>query len=474
MLNTNKAITGWLLAMIIFITSCKQSAPEQTEYIPKDASVVLSINPEQMQKKLSGSNISLDSLLRSAFTDDAAFVMTENDIKTSGIDMSKDIYAFVNQSGSMMSGTTVTSGMVAILNKAAEFETFLKKKMPAAQLQKGDGFSYAILKNNFVAGWNEDVVIVNNVMAYNTTSGEQTATASDAQKALTLLFTQKKEASLASVDQFQKTAGNKADLLFWSNSNSALSTVPMIGMSKASDLFKNTYTAGTVNFENGKVDMDITTYPNEVLSDTLKKYAGPKVDLSLLDHYPGAANGFALFSFDPKLLIAILDFIGIVPTANQFLQNQGFTLDDITQAFKGDFAVVFSNITMEQKEIEGYKYNAPAANIIISASIGDKAKYDKIIAQLANKGLMEKQPNGQYVPSFMAENPNGFTMYSDAKRLMFASNPALLQQYQSGSAKVSLPSGVYDKAKGSSTAFYVDIATILSAFPRRFGQPKST
>ncbi len=464
MLKTNYTATGWLLLLIVFIASCKQSAPDQTKYIPKDASVVLSVNPKKLHDKLADSNVSLDSVMRSVFSDDTSMIITGDDMANSGIDMSKDIYLFVNQSGSMMSGTSVTTGAVAIMSKVSDFEAFLKKKMPAAQIKKENDYSYAELKNGFIAGWDDNVVVVNNVSEIRSQNVDQRTLPDAAHKQLTALFTQKEEASLASLKQFRDANDNKADVFFWSNSNGTLAGIPMVSMSKASDLFKDTYTSGAINFENGKVDMDVKTYPNETLADTLKKYAGPKVNMDLLTKYPGAVNGFALFSFDPKLIVSLLNFAGVAQTANQFLQNQGYTLDDITKAFKGDFAIVFSNVGMEQKEVQGYKYTSPKANVIIDAAIGDKATYDKIVAQLAKRGLMV-QKNGQYIPSMMEDDPSGFSMYSDTKNIVFSSDSVLLKQYVSGTGKATLPSETGNKTKGTAVAFYVDMASVLNAIP---------
>ncbi len=147
-------------------------------------------------------------------------------------------------------------------------------------------------------------------------------------------------------------------MLFWSNSNSALASVPMIAMSKASELFKDTYTAGTITSKTGKVDIDLNTFTNKVFADTLKKYAGPKVNMDLLDKYPGAVNGFALFSFDPRCSFPywILWVLCKLPTS--FYKTKALLLEDITEASTGDFAVCFPILPCEQKETEGEICNA--------------------------------------------------------------------------------------------------------------------
>ncbi|MDQ2752639.1 MAG: DUF4836 family protein [Bacteroidota bacterium] len=465
MFKTNFTHAGWLLVIVLFAVSCKSSAPKQTKYIPKDASVVLAINPKKLSDKLADSKVSLDSILRSAVGSDTSLMITSNDITNSGIDLSKDIFLFVNQTGSMMSGSSATTGIVAVLNKVSQFEDFLKKKMPSAQIKKEKDYSYATGKNGFVVGWNDDIVLIDNVTAINPQTAGQSATPDAAHQQLTALFAQKEDASLASVKQFKDANDGKADVFFWSNSNGALATIPMLGMSKASDLLKDTYTAGAINFEKGEVDMDLKSYPNTTLADTLKKYAGPKVNMDLLTKYPGAVNGYALFSFDPKIIVAILNFAGLLQTTNQFLQNQGYTMDDIVKAFKGDFAIVFSNFGMQQKNVQGFKYSSPYAKLVVDAAIGDKASYDKIVASLAKQGLMV-QKNGQYVPAPLDENPQGFTMYTDNKNVLFSNDSALMKQYNAGSGKITLPSDISGKTKGTAVAFYVDVASILNTIPK--------
>ncbi len=179
------------------------------------------------------------------------------------------------------------------------------------QIQKANIYSYASLKDGFVAGWNDDAALVVNATSMNMQTGETNAAIAGAsQKALTAYFNQKEDASIASVAAFKDAAKDKADMLLFTSSSGALASVPMLGMSKASDLLKDFYSASTINFEDGKVVMDSKAYTNDMLADTLKKYAGPKVDMDMVNHYPGAVNGFALFSFNPRIVTAIMNIAG--------------------------------------------------------------------------------------------------------------------------------------------------------------------
>ncbi len=470
MMKTAHRYGTFLLLIVVFVTSCSKKAPRQTQYIPKDASAVFSINPKQLFDKLNNNHVNVDSIMKAATAGDTTMQWTMDDIKNSGIGMESDVYLFVQQAGSIMSGQSSVIGFVGALHKPEDFETFLKKKMPAIQIQKANDYSYANLKNGFVAGWNDNVALIVDATSMNMQNGQtSTDNFGASQKALTTYFTQKEDASIASVDAFKDAAKEKADMLLYTSSNSALAAMPMLGMSKASDLMKDVYSVNAINFEDGKVVMDSKAYINKMLADTLKNYASRKVDLDMIDHYPGAVNGFAALSFDPKLLAGIMNIAGVTATANQSLQQLGFTVDDIVRAFKGDFAVVFSNLGMEEKsnpEYPQYKIKQPTFKLLFNATIGDKAAYDKIVNALAAKGIMVQQ-NGQYVFKEMAEgNAGGYVMNADGKNLLVASDAGLLQQYKAGTGKITLPQGIEDKAKGNAVAFYADIASILNTMPQ--------
>ena len=460
---------AFLMVIVLFVSSCSKSVPKQTKYIPKDASAVFSINPKNIFEKLDNNHVNLDSIMKAATAADTSMRWTMDDIKNAGIDLTTDVYFFVQQAGSIMSGQNTVVGFTGAMHSTSDFEAFLKRKMPAVQIKKENSYSYALLKDGFVAGWNDDVALIAKASSYNTQGGSAGTDESGAsQKALATYFTQKEDASIASVDAFKDGAKEKADMLLFSSSNSAMASIPMLGMSKASDLLKDLYSVSTFNFEDGKVVMDSKSYTNKMLADTLKDYAGPKVDMDMVNKYPGVVNGFAVFSFNPKLITAILNIAGVTATANQGLQSLGFTIDDVTRAFKGDFAVIVSGFGMEEKaspEMPEYKYKQPVAKVLVNAAIGDKASYDKIVKALAAKDIMVLK-DGQYIFKEIAEGKaDGFVMSTDAKNLIIASDAALLQQYKGGTGKITLPSGVADKAKGNALSFYADIASILNAMP---------
>jgi hypothetical protein len=461
-------ILGSITALVL--SSCHKGLPKQTKYIPKDASFVLGIDPKSLAGKLSGSNIAMDSLFKTF--GDTGFgahlgIKNREDIKNSGIDWQGEFFVFINSYGSVMNGRTTSMGVVAAMKSTSDFEAFLKKDHPSIDIKKTDTYSYAVLQDGFVAGWNSDVIVLSNVFKTNHTddnTSPQPGRPIASQKQLDALFTQKEDASVASIDKFRDLVTQSADMLFWSNSSNTIASIPFLGMTKAADLLTDSYGAGTINFENGKVKMVTKAYPGKDLSDILSKYAGPTVDMSMVNRYPAPVNGYALFSFNPQIIGAVIKFIGVDGMANQFLQQAGFSLDDILNVFKGDFGIVFSDLGSAKKPNEfspGDSVKTYGGKIILNATIADKKSYDKIASVLAAKGMMAQQ-NGQYVFPQM----NGYTMNIDDKNLIIASDPELLREYKEGaSGKAGVPNDIAGRSKGSAVAFYIDIASLLKTVP---------
>jgi hypothetical protein len=450
-------------SVILDATSCKTKTPDQTKYIPKDAVFVFDLNWKSLSDKASKAKINWDSLVRTNATepgDDSSIAKVKREFENfihSGIDTTSNVFFFVKSGGSIMSGQSTTGGVVAALKDPAAFEAYVKKHDNAPQIQKGSNFSYANLKDNLFVGWNDNVVILSGSQTQgfrsdssNGMNNAPSGSSNSADQTLNTLFNQKEEESIASVPEFRDLTNEKADMLFWSNSGSMFSSVPMLGVTKFADLFKGSYVAGTINFEDGKAVANFKSYSGKELADLMKKYPGHEVDMSFVNKYPFPVSGFAAFSFNPQLLEEIIKYAGVESMVNQYLEKEGLTLNDVIKVFKGDFVIVFSDITTGGG-------NKPLAKLVFNATIGDKAAYDKIVSVLAKEGLMEMK-DGQYVPAPMGDK---FAWNMDGKNLTIATDNDLLQQYLSGKGNASVPSDVVSESKGKSAVVYVDINKIL-------------
>jgi hypothetical protein len=247
----------------------------------------------------------------------------------------------------------------------------------------------------------------------------------------------------------------------------------VLNMTKLSDLFTDSYITATLNFEDGEIRANATSYPNKALAALLTKYPSKAINTDFLFKYPSAQiDGFASYNLNPQLVIALVKFAGADGVANQGLSGSGFdfTIDDIAKAFNGDFNMVFSDFSMQQKSVDDngeYKLpqpmvsNQPSYKYIFTAGIGDKVIFNKMLSALVAKGGITGE-NGNYsIPS----NATPVTIKVTDNAVFIASDADVLQSYLAGTAKANIAADVKDNIKGNAAAFYVDVNKILQAVP---------
>lgn len=445
------AIGIWFLAF----TSCKHNTAPLALFIPKDADMVLEVDMKSLTDKISSSGITLDSLANMFEENESG--LHWNDIENSGIDLTKSFFVFSRQNNSMQAGKNASYGLIAPVTDKNKLETFLKKQVGSAETKQDDKYQYINMGNNNIAGWNNNVLIIYGV-AYR---AGNSADATLLHQQLTTLFTQNKSNSITSADGFNDMLNKTGDIHFWSNSSAGLNAIPALGMTKMSTLFENTYTEGTIDFENGKAVAKAETHFNKTLSDILEKYTSKEIDKSMISHYPEPVDGFGIAAFNPKVLLDILHYIGFDMMADGYVSQMGFTTNDIVNAFSGNMAFVFSDFKMEDQKMQqmpGMPMKKPVGDFLVTVAIGDRTAFYKVMNGLVNKNILSKNGNQYQLGLF---GGHGFVIETNDKNLFIASNDALIQSYKAGNNKSALPGDVEKEINNKSMAMYVDVAAML-------------
>jgi hypothetical protein len=264
-----------------------------------------------------------------------------------------------------------------------------------------------------------------------------------------LFFSQKTTQSLASVDVFNQMFREKADGYIFSSSNSSLNLLKNLPFNppKLEELLKNNYTTATLHFEKGKLRVQSNTYVNPALGNILSKYAGPLVNFSLVKDYPSKdINLVSLVSFNPEIIGGILKHVELESFAESFLNKNGLSMDDIYKAFKGELAVVVSDLNfsspdpMMKRDELSLERGLPIANILMRIPVGDSKRYTKIMDLGVKSGMLNKVGN-QY-RSGSGNSASSFFVLGDDKNLFIATNAALYYT-------------------ASSTLFYANIASTI-------------
>lgn len=484
-----KTLAAFLLvsAGIIFFSSCKSGGVKEAKYIPKEAGFVLVLNPEQMQDKLQKGGISIDTLIGKIFKKDSSDQKDKEkftELRTNaGVNWDNQLFFFVQQkSFADNSQATVLSVMCSLKDKA-KLEAFLTKQdeMKGKEIRKEKDFSYLTGQEGTMLAWNDEEVIAT---FYNHTQKAVYDTAAmtfkkpssvnreeEMKKEVTHYFTQKISESLADQPIFTGMFKEKADGYVFTSANNSLSALSMMPfqLPKLEELIKDNYSVSTLSFEEGKIIAKSTSYTNKLLSGILQQYAGPVVNLSMVEKYPSEhVNGIMMASFNPEIFGGILKQLEVEGLVNATLEKTGLSSQDLYKSLKGDIAVIVSDLGLNEtpspvnEEGTMSRLRKPLGKMIFDAPVGDKASFRKIMDKAVEQGVLVKQDNIYKAGKMLAF----FGMYiqADDNSLVVSSDSLTYAQYKSGTGKAVINPEVTARMKGKSTAFYFDIAGTINGF----------
>jgi hypothetical protein len=479
-------ILGFIL-MAGLLTACSNHAPKEAKYIPKDASAVLVLDPKSLHDKLEKSGINMDTLINRLFqrnavdTGDRAHFYEIKD--GAGINWDSKIFFFALQNSGQTQSSSTAMNLMAGLSDATKFETFLKKQpfFLNKPVQKEKTYSYVLINSESMIAWNESNVIGSTIKSYikpvyDTVAmkfivPEKANMEKEMKAEVNKYFTQKESESLASVDAFGKMFQTKSDGYAFSSTNSYLSvlgTMPL-QLPKLEELVKDNYVASTLSFEDGKIVATATTYTNPFVSSILKRYAGPTVNLSLIENYPSEnINMIMMASFNPEIFGGVLKQLEIEGLVNNFMEKTGFSSQDLYKTLKGDIAVVISDLQMPSKDLKVKNDSTlsierkPLGKMIFNAPVGDPVAFAKIMNKAVEVGYFSKKGtvySAGKLMSFM-----GMYMHADEKNLIIASDSLTYAQYMSNKTKAVISNDALNMFRGKSAIAYFDIANTIKGF----------
>ncbi|HVZ24514.1 MAG TPA: DUF4836 family protein [Sediminibacterium sp.] len=470
-------------ALLLF-SSCSNKAPKEARYIPKDASLVLSIDPGQLKEKLQNGGITIDTLISYVFSKDSTDQKDKAKLKdlreNAGINWESQVFFFFNQKAYPDESHSTTFSIIAGLKDAGKFETFLKKQhsFQDKNVVKQKDYSYAANDDHTMASWNDQQLIIT---FYNhpaklipdTSSMQQGQPQSypeqeEMKQEVNRYYTQKTSESMADQSVFTGMFKDRADGYMYTNSSASLASLSMLPLQlpKLDELIKDNYSTATLNFENGRILAKSASFTNPMLTSILKQYSGPTVSLPLIEHYPSAhVNSVMMASFNPEMIGGIMKQLEVEGLANNFLEKAGLSSQDIYHSLKGDMAIVVSDIGMHptaSENTQGKGLLSKFGKVLITAPVGDTASFRKIMDKAVDQGLIVKDNDHYRASGFVSAV--GIFVRADTHNLVIASDSSLYEQYQAKKETIGLSKEVLDMFQGKTSVFYFDIAGTLRNF----------
>lgn len=477
------------ILIAVSLSSCKNDVPKEAKYIPKEAGFVLVLDPGQMKDKLQKGGISIDTLLSRIFKGDSLDVQDKTRIEelknNAGINWSNKMFVFGQQRSHADNSTSNTFSLIAGLEDAGKLTAYLQKQeeLKGKSIRKEKDYSHISTSDGSMLAWNDQQVIVTMYThtlkpVYDTTAmtfkkPPPADTEAEMKQEVAHYFTQSIKESLANLPVFTDMFKEKADGYVFTSANSSLAALSMMSfqLPKLEELIKDNYATATLSFEEGRILAKSTSYTNQLLSSVLKQYAGPTVNLSMLDHYPSQnINGIILAAFNPEIFGGLLKQLEVEGLVNNFLEKSGLSSEYLYKSLKGDIAVIVSDLgtTATEPEAKQDERNMlrkkPVGKMILSAPVGDKASFIKVMDKAVEQGVLVKQKNVYKAGNLFTFM--GLYIQADEKNLVIASDSITYAAYMSQTSKVAINQEALDRFKGKSTVFYFDIANTLNGFSK--------
>lgn len=482
MKKSHVSVAAGLLLLMILGTSCNRQKQE-TDYIPKDAGVVLGFNLKALLSKVDFNKIKqspgYQEMLGNAPDSTTRSLM--EDPSNLGIDLGQDIYFFYQQDKRFGTGYL---GVVAGLADANKLESYLKAHQPSVAVKMDGGLGHILLNGKVMIGWTDHIVMVlAKPMGNQVSDTGTTMTFLDLFKELDK---QGESGSVAGNSNFSPVEQSGGDLMFWLNMGQlyqGMSNMPMNSMLSGAikpEMYVGNYFKGDVNFGQDKITADMKFYLNDQMTEILKKMTGHSIDQDLIRRIPSDSPlAVVAMSFNPEGIKNYLNELGFEGVIDEALsQKTNIGLDTVLKAFKGDLVLALTHSGSPAGQ-EGQAVPGTGGNRSMQLhswgwlgmiTVGDTASMDKVLDAVSSFGILTRQG-----PMSYQINPNysdsSFNFVSNPKMLVLASSKGMADQYISGGGPV-MPGTLLDQFNNKNFGIYLNIKGIVSAF--RAMKPDST
>lgn len=477
-----------VLGLAFCLISCGDKKLQYAQFIPKEASLVMVFDEESIKQKLKTGNYDVDSIIAKFLTkmDTSKNTKLLESWKNSGIDINNKFVMYVFEDKKNANGLNNTANFLFSLTDGKKFETFLKNTddLKTAEVKREKNYSYIKLDGEAIISWNENTAIFTansgNVAAkFNPMTSQYRDENRDNNKLIKIvdrLYNLKDEDKIASIDAFNKMMDKKADAYVFTSMSSLanqLKSLP-IQILKLEELLDKNYTVGYINFENGKINFESTSYYNDKLNSLLKQYDNANVKLSMLDNFPvNTVDAVMLASFKPEMLEGLLKELQL----DAFVENglaaskTNVTTKEFLKCLNGNFALAmgdFSNPMLSVNLTNTESKESPSKNttkVLFVAEVGDYKNLLKILnSEMAKQFL--KEENGAYVLKSIGTMP--VYLRIDEKNLIITESEETYKAYAAKNVKASFNSSLTSNLTNKSSAFYINVNSIMRSFASIF------
>jgi hypothetical protein len=372
-----KILSAIAIASFLLI-SCENSKSKELN-VPKEASMVVYLDGASITSKADWKDLLQADWFRrqKQMTKDSFDKQLLEDPEKSGVDLKSDFIYFMHKRDFI-----TYSVFQGNLKSSSDFEKLLQQKNPGKKIEDVGAFNFMHVDNSGLVSWTSSKFIyISGLQLMNA----NTAVGIDSLKAYaSALYDLKKEASIESNEKYAALLKETGDIHFWTNSADALSDVqfgptPVIA---ASAMMQGNITAGTINFENGRIVAKTKQYLNPTLSKLIERYNAKPLTADLLNHVSPGASIVIAMNYHPQLIKDFLKISATESTADQALEDYDLTFDQLLTSTKGEILITASELgpqqgSDEESEDDIFPFGG---KLLFAASLNNDSAFKKVEA----------------------------------------------------------------------------------------------
>jgi|GEM_PF-730939 len=418
-----------------------------------------------------------------------------------GIDVNRDIF-FTLTNNEVMDSTGYTT-IIAHLTDSGKFVSYLKQLMPGVRLFTIPGKGRSAGKDMAGFAWDNNLLVATIIRPAISAPGKASATSSGASgpgahpspahptltSPIALKAARQSLAALHGFDRsfyttdpvFTNGFSDDADLHIWAAQGAGMAMIsknlfhtktspPAPGSAKDK---KQSNALTAVRFDAGRITIHSTTVVSPDLAPVLAQFNGHPLNTDLLTRIPpGNILGMVNLHFDPAAILAVMDKFKVRAKFDSLLATKGLTLDDIQQAFKGDFLLAVVQPSQQPADSASTMERSKTPDIYFVTTLGNGQSLAKVAGRLGLlKGLANKdstEANAGAPSGLLGKLKTAFTLQDNI--LVISRNKTLTDSYFSNKEKRNTDF-VTQAMKDNPSSIYLDFRSVAAFLKSMSAEP---
>lgn len=446
------------------IGSACSRTPDHARHIPSDALFVVGVNTRELGREIAWDALTGNKSFRKLKerSRHAAPAEALSQLQHAGIRFSSTTYMYLRTDRRYDRDLQTT--LLVPLSDVSQWEAYVKRIFPGVPVRQREGYREILVEDEAVAGWNNKLLVVMNVVQGNTpaTLPGYPAVVDTQQTSAGIadVFLTSRKKGITADNRFRKMEQAGHDLTLWVNYDAAMAhtmgsgLTGMAAMGIAGALWRGAVLMTGIDFERGRIRGKLKYYVPEALREIYSTFGDAGVDEDMMHRVsPHNLHLLAGGRIPVDGIRRLLDQTGLSSIAALALIGSGLTTDQVFHAFAGDVIVAVNNFSPAAADT-GFRAEM---NFLCALKIGRKDAFGKLVSfTVAEKMLI---PAGENTYTINNKDIPTAVLIVDQKYAVISNTITSAHDWlRMKGGKQQLPAVAVKAVSGHSAGLFIDMA----------------